>query len=209
MVKAIFFDMGGVLIDLYLDRCADAFYNVAGLKQIRSILDPWHQRGFLNDAENGTLDYDGYMKECLSLCKPGTTVETILYCQRQFFGEPSPKSINCVRRLSGEYELFLLSNNNAVSMSVLRPLFEEAGLPLDSSFKKLFLSYEMHLLKPSEAIYLKAIEESGHAPGEILFVDDSQANLDAAAKLGINTVLYSTGDDLGALLDAALARLAR
>ena len=53
MVKAIFFDMGGVLIDLYLDRCADAFYNVAGLKQIRSILDPWHQRGFLNDAENG------------------------------------------------------------------------------------------------------------------------------------------------------------
>lgn len=190
MIKAIFFDMGGVLLPLDLDRCLKAYREVAGFQDVDKYLDPCHQQGFFLDLEAGKIDYDSFMKEVLSHCAPGTTVETVFRCQKEFFGTPQPDDVALVKELSKEYDVYMLSNNNVVSMRLHIPNFEQAGLPLDKSFKKLFFSHEMRMLKPNPEIYLTAIAESGHKADECLFIDDSQRNVDGAIAVGMHSVLY-------------------
>ena len=49
MVKAIVFDIGGVLIDLDPGRCIRAFREILGYERITEILDPCHQKGIYGD----------------------------------------------------------------------------------------------------------------------------------------------------------------
>jgi len=61
--------------------------------------------------------------------------------------------------------------------------------PIFSFFKKLFLSFQMNMRKPEPEIYKKLILELNCDPSEILFIDDSVANIQAATTMGINTKL--------------------
>ena len=156
----------------------------------------------MKDAELGTIDFDSFIEQIKQHSAPGTTTETILRCHRQFYGTPDQEVVKLIRELSTKFDLYILSNNNAVAMSILYPLFAGAGMPFETSFKGLFLSYEMHLLKPGAEIFNKAIEASGCAPEEILFIDDSPSNVQGAAALGIRSALYKQGTSLRDLIEA-------
>ncbi len=208
MIKAIFFDMGGVLLPLHMDRCIEAYREIAGFKDIDKYLDPCHQHGFYLDIEAGTMDLESFFTECLKHCAPGTTRETVLRCQKAFFGTPAPEDVALVKEIAGRYDIYMLSNNNPLSMLLHIPNFEQAGLPLDKSFKKLFFSHELRLLKPDPRIYLTAIRESGREAGECLFIDDSPRNVDGAIAVGMHAVLYRPGtDNLRTLITDTLKQL--
>ena len=55
MVKAVVFDIGGVLIGLDLDRCIRAFRENLGYERITELLDPCHQKGIYGDMEAGLI----------------------------------------------------------------------------------------------------------------------------------------------------------
>ena len=200
MIKAIFFDMGGVLLPLYVKRCIDAYRDIAGFKDIEQFLDPCHQRGFFLDMEAGRIGLEEFMDECLKHCAPGTTRETVLRCHFTFFGTPDPDNVALVKELAQKYDVYMLSNNNPLSMLHHLPNFENAGLPLYDSFKELYLSHEMKLLKPDPEIFRQALMRSGHAADECLFVDDSQANVDGGNAAGMHAVLLRPGQSLRELI---------
>ncbi len=204
MIKAIYFDMGGVLLPLHLDRCVEAYREIAGFKDIDKYLDPCHQQGFFLDLEAGRITLDEFMEECLKHCAPGTTRETVFRCHDHFFGTPAPEDVVLVKELGQKYDVFLLSNNNALSMILHIPNFEKAGLPLDTSFKKMFLSHEMRLLKPDPEIYRQAIAGGGHRADECLFIDDSQKNVDGAIAAGMHAALLRPGASLREVVEANL-----
>lgn len=195
MIKAVFFDMGGVLLPLFPERCMEAYRTLAGFQDIADYLDPCHQQGIFLDIEAGRMELEAFFDECLRHCRPGTTLETIYRCQEQFFGTPQADDVALVKELSQQYDVFMLSNNNAFSMQMHVPNFENAGLPLDKSFKKLFFSHELKLLKPQPEIYHRAIKGSGHKAEECLFIDDSQRNVDGATAVGMHAVLYHPGKE--------------
>ena len=85
-----------------------------------------------------------------------------------------------------------------------RRLFEQAGAPLDKLFRKCFLSHEMKALKPSESFYKAVIEQIGLPSEQLLFIDDSQKNVDASIAAGMPAVYYEPGTDLSALLAEVL-----
>ena len=60
---------------------------------------------------------------------------------------------------------------------------------------KLFLSFELGLVKPNDDIYAKVEELSGIDPSNILFIDDREDNVMGAKNRGWN-VLRATGEDL-------------
>ena len=47
------------------------------------------------------------------------------------------------------------------------------------------------MAKPDPAIYLKTAEDLGVSPEDILFIDDREDNIQAAAALGFQTILYT------------------
>ena len=96
---------------------------------------------------------------------------------------------------------YVLSNNNPASMKYIRRMFTADGKTMDDYFDAVFLSYELHELKPSEAIFRKMIAAGGMRPEETLFIDDGQKNVDAAQRLGFAVYMPGPGEDFGHILD--------
>jgi FMN phosphatase YigB (HAD superfamily) len=87
-----------------------------------------------------------------------------------------------------------MSRDTSARTFALHPAF---GLLQD-----IVVSGEEGLVKPDPRIYAIACRRSGLAPGELLFVDDSQANIEAADALGFHTHLFADPADLGPALCA-------
>jgi putative hydrolase of the HAD superfamily len=67
-------------------------------------------------------------------------------------------------------------------------------------FSRLFFSGHLGLVKPEPEIYQHVLQELGASGDQVVFIDDRQENLDAAAKLGIRTVLHHPGVELASEL---------
>lgn len=215
MTEAIIFDLGGVLVNLDVERCKKAFIEDVGYRNIGDLLDASHQKGFYSDLEQGLISDEEFRRRILSGADPKAGV-TDADCSKEnavdhamwalLTGVDAYK-IDLLRELRKKYDLYLLSNNNGISMVRCRQLFDEAGLPMDSIFRKEFLSYRMKMLKPSVGIYRKVVSEIGIAPDKMLFIDDSRANTDVASSVGINVLFYPQGSDLKTALYARLEEL--
>ncbi|HSW98259.1 MAG TPA: HAD-IA family hydrolase [Candidatus Saccharimonadales bacterium] len=58
-------------------------------------------------------------------------------------------------------------------------------------FEAIILSGDLGVVKPDAKIYVQALEKLGVQPSEAIFVDDRQANVDAAAALGIRSLVFT------------------
>ena len=90
-------------------------------------------------------------------------------------------------------------------MVAIRGAFTADGHTMDDYFDKIYLSYELHELKPSEAIFRKVIADSGVIPSETLFIDDGRKNVDAAQALGFAVYMPAPGEDFGHLFEEITA----
>ena len=63
-------------------------------------------------------------------------------------------------------------------------------------FDHQILSCELRLIKPDAAIFRQTIERLSVRPGEVLFVDDREANVEAARALGMIAVRFQSTDRL-------------
>lgn len=188
--------MGGVLLDLNIDRCLQSFKERAGCAYIEKYLDRFHQKGFIGDMEAGKITEEEFYVRCLRHCAPGTTKEVVFNCFVDLLDGLNEEVMEVVRSLYGRYPLYILSNNNPLSIRVFKSLTDSEGNKVADYFTKFFFSFEMKLLKPCLEIYQKAVESIGLPPEEILFIDDSQVNVDAASALGIRTILYEKGKNV-------------
>ena len=107
------------------------------------------------------------------------------------------RNFDALLRLRNEgFPVALLSNTNPFMMRWARSNgFDGNGHGLDYYFDRLYLSYEMRMMKPAPEIFEAMIDGEGTDPGNILFIDDSARNCEAAAALGIRTLNPDNGGD--------------
>lgn len=204
MTKAIAFDCGGVIVDLNFDQAVNSFRTKAGWMDIENYLDPWRQKGFISDLETGKISEEEFYVECFKKCKPGTTRDIIQECFDDFLDGIPAERVNLIKALSKKYPLYVLSNNNPIALRGVKRYAAERGLDFDECFTKLFISSEMKLVKPEAPIFLKAIEEIGFEPSEIMFIDDSQRNVDGAKAVGIDARFSNNNETFKSLLQPLL-----
>lgn len=204
MAKAIIFDIGGVLVDLDMDRCIRTFRETLGFERITELLDPCHQKGIYGEMEAGKVSADEFRAAVLAESRPGCVPADVDRAIGSLLDGVRPEKAALVNRLSQRYPLYLLSNNNPISMPLCLQAMRDAGIDTDKVIKGQFISCEMKLLKPSPEFYQEAIRRVGLPAAEIVFVDDNPANVDAARAQGMDARHYVPGTDLGAVFSDLL-----
>ena len=159
--------MGGVLIDLDLEACKDAFKKNLGFQGIDDIIDACHQKGIWGDMEEGRITADQFRQTILAGSIESAVpqdvddaVGTILV------GIPEYK-VALLKRLAEDYDIYMLSNNNPIATDRAWRIFAAAGIDMDKDFRKCYLSYQMKMLKPSHEFY-KAVMDDIALPSENL-----------------------------------------
>ena len=95
--------------------------------------------------------------------------------------------------------VFAFTNTNPTHWAYLTPRF---GNVL-AEFERIFLSSSIGMRKPEARAFQHVAAEMGCAPEEILFFDDSPANVEGARAVGLQTVLVRSTDDVVAAIDTA------
>ncbi|MBC9034796.1 HAD family phosphatase [Sphingomonas sp. JC676] len=80
------------------------------------------------------------------------------------------------------------------------PPFRDREAAIFDRFRDVVVSGDEKLVKPGAAIYELALKRFGLEAAEAVFVDDSPANVEGAAKLGIHAVLFTDAMDFRAEL---------
>lgn len=91
-----------------------------------------------------------------------------------------PGAHELLTELASRYRIAALSNSN-----ILHWTRNDVVIGVQSYFERAFSSHELGMRKPDPRIFQHALTELGVAPADVVFVDDNQANVDAASALGI------------------------
>ena len=196
--------MGGVLIDLDVDACKAAFREGLGYTHADTIIDACHQKGIWGEMEEGKITADQFRQAVLTGSFESAVPQDVDDAVGAILVGISGYKVALLKRLAEDYDIYMLSNNNPIATAHARRIFASAGIDMDKDFRKCYLSYQMKMLKPSQEFY-KAVMEDIALPSEnLLFIDDSQKNVDAAIAAGMPAVFYQPGTDMTALLADAL-----
>lgn len=195
--KVLIFDLGGVVIDLFVDRTFAALVSLgvpaAMLTEQGCLMNSKmmeYDRGDITDNEMFS-----YMKSFVPAEvdeKMGAELnDEMQRVWNLMLGNVPAKKLHHLRELrEAGYRVVMLSNTNSGHWPRIEQLFVEAcgKLPAEC-FDALYLSYLMHHRKPEPEIFQSLLESEGVAAADCLFFDDSAENCAAARALGIDAVL--------------------
>ena len=191
MIRNIVFDFGGVLIDWnpeYLFR--DVFRD-------RSEMDHFLEN-ICNSDWNERQDAGRSLSEAIRTLQerhPDYHDEIRMYDEQwtTMLGGPIEENVAFLEPLKSHYRLFGLTNWSAETCPIAREMYS-----LFDRFEGIVISGEEKVKKPDERIYRVLLERYGLKPGESLFIDDRLDNVQAAERLGLQTIHLAEGKNLEA-----------
>jgi epoxide hydrolase-like predicted phosphatase len=187
-IKAILFDVGGVLVRTFDHSGRREWEKRLGLAPneleaivLNSEMGHRAQRGEISDAE--LWQWAG--------AHLGVEDEGDAFRRDFWRGDAVDQGlVQLIRELRGRYRMAVISN---ATDDLLKTL-EKYGLR--SEFDLIVGSAYEGVMKPDPAIFLKALDGLGCRPGEAVFIDDAPRNIAAAEALGIHVILFSPSLDL-------------
>lgn len=101
-------------------------------------------------------------------------------------------ALEALKSLRGKHKLILLSNTDVVRFGFVKDNFPEILI-----FDDYVLSFEVGYMKPHPEIYRLALRRAGVDAREAVFIDDLEENIFGAEAIGLKSVLYKPGTELG------------
>lgn len=111
---------------------------------------------------------------------------------------PYPGVDALLAQLKKQYQLVALTNTNCIH----GPVWQLKYTDTLHHFDHVFSSHELHARKPETAAYRHVLDYLRVQPAEAVFLDDSPANVEGAAQLGLTTILVTSYDQMSAALCA-------
>ena len=194
MVRAIIFDLGGVVVPFdfrrgYAAIAAVCPYPAAEIpKRIRTT-------DLVQRYETGQIASEAFVEELCRLLDLDVGFDEFCALWTAIFlpGALLPESL--FERLGSRYRLIALSNTNEIHFR-----HAWAHYPVLARFDELVLSYRMGCAKPDRRIYDHAVARAGCLPEECLFIDDVEAYVEGARAAGLQALRFEGYS----LLEAAL-----
>ena len=180
-----------LLLDVLDTLVVDPFFkgmhsDVFGFESIDEFFAAKDNQAYL-DFETGAMTeaecFDRYFLDGRAVDVPALRA----YLRRKYKFVPKIEPLLAELQALPAVELHVLSNYGPWWTLI------EEELALSRYVPWTFVSCQTGVRKPEPAAFQIALDRLGVAPGEVVFVDDSQTNVDAAAALGMRAV-RATGD---------------
>ena len=195
IIKNIIFDLGGVLVGLDSERCIDAFKKIGAYK-VADYVEGHRTEDLFYDTEVGNISQHDFCNEVRRISECSARDEDIVWAWNQLLTViPDEKKRRLLELHDKGFRLFLLSNTNEMHWTYCaEELFPYKHWIAEDYFEGIYLSYELHKIKPQEDIFRTVLADAGIKAEETLFIDDSKENCDAAHALGIHTFVNEDFD---------------
>lgn len=201
MIKQIWFDFGNVFIPIFPNLAQENFekHSVQLTQEEIKLLN--------NSLETGKLEDSEFFETIASSCKYLKSPSSIEKGWNELLGTLTDQNL-FLKKLKQRYTLCLVSNTNITHIKTIK---KDSGPFLWNNFirqfEALFLSYEIGYRKPNPAYFNHALKQLNINPNAVLFIDDSDENIEAANKLGFKTLKFNLQEeDLRQKLTAFLAK---
>jgi glucose-1-phosphatase len=194
MIKNIIFDFGGVIIPI--DPMAYAGGMIAlGCKDISALHERFMKEQVYIRFEKGEMSPEEFRMMLRTGLDNHATDEQLDRAWNLILGKIPPHRVKFLEEIKLKYRTFLLSNTNKIHYDHYQEQFciTYSYSSLDDLFEKAYYSFQLKLYKPDPAIFEFVLKDSGLEPAETLFIDDYQANVEAAGKLGLQTFHLTDG----------------
>lgn len=185
MLKAIIFDVGGVLIRTHSRTGREKWAAQVGMK-------PFDFEQFVFSGESGRQTQLGqktstahwhWLGDYFNLTKTQLAEMRHDFFDGDALNEPLVEQIKRLRQAG--YRTGLLSNFTDDARHVWTEVY-----PFIQYFDGMVISAEVGLLKPDPQIYYLAAESLGVAVTEALFIDDFAENIEGAKAVGMQTLHF-------------------
>lgn len=202
-LTTLIFDFGGVLINLDLPLCINKLKEI-GATGVEKYLSNFGQSDFFLQWEKGEIGLREFRENIRAISSGQPSDDEIDAAWMAFLQDIPAEKIELLKQLRSRYRILMLSNTNPLHIEQsARTAFEAHGTTMNELFDKCYLSYEIGLTKPGREIFEYLLNDAGVEPGECLFLDDGQKNIDTARAMGFQTRLVSPGESLDFLTELA------
>lgn len=185
MIKTIIFDIGGVLLtDTWSDELRYTYAKFLRIseRELGKVFEPWWLK-----LRVGKISENQYWQGMLAALGLEADLSEMRKIMRGSF-KINDNVLKLAEKLRGAgYQLLALTNHGKEWLN-----FEKKKFGLDKLFDGFVTSFGVGKAKPNIAIYRWAIKEYNLVPAETIYIDDSQKNTQAAARLGFQTILFES-----------------
>ena len=190
-IDTLVFDYGGVIVNLDQKKVQEALCRV-GVGAIKQLIHAKEIKRLTRDFIDGLIPTDVTLEKMLALCHKSTTKDDLRHILRSLCGDLPESRLKTLHELKKRFRILLLSNINDVLWDYSKSEIRNQGYEPEDCFDGFFLSYEMGVAKPDEAIYSMMISEASLNPSRTLYFDDRENNYHAGLSLGFQSVLVPT-----------------
>lgn len=184
MIKAVFFDMAGVIFTDTFKQSLDEYGKELGLPAGK-MYEVIHDHEGWKDFTLGNITEDEY----LSMCEKRAGVfsfdrrKFVKYIDKSMVQNPAV--IDFVKQLSSAYTVGVITNN---PKEWFERFLKRAWLK--DTIKVRAVSSYIHVRKPDKKIFEYALRQAGVKGEEAVYVDDRPDRVQGAHELGINVVVF-------------------
>lgn len=187
-IKAVVFDIGNVLIEWQPERFYDG---VIGAERRTAFFDAIDLHA-MNDRVDQGQNFTQVITDTAA-AHPDWADEVMMWHDRwiEMAAPVIDHSVRLLRALRRAGQpVFALSNFGVETFEI-----GVREYPFLEEFDQRYISGHMRVTKPDPEIYRMLEEDCGIPPEMLLFADDRQENIDAAAARGWQTHLFTTPQD--------------
>ena len=200
-LKNIIFDFGGVIIPVDTMAYATGIQEL-GCNNLSGLYEHFLEEQVYSRFEKGEMSPAKFRSLIRAGLDRQVSDEQIDQAWNLMLGEIPAHRVAFLEKLKTKYRTFLLSNTNKIHYDHYQAQFiKKYDFPsLDNLFEKAYYSFRLGLYKPDPAIFEFVIRDSGLNVEETLFIDDARPNVEAAKRLGFQTIQLLDGMEVADLI---------
>lgn len=209
-IRNIIFDFGGVLLDIDYQLTYTELGRVLGYPGEPSEITD-ELKDILIRFEKGEMGTESFIWSLQRVSKKNVPQgDAIIRAWNAMLIGWYPGTFRLLDKLGKKYNLFLLSNTNALHINwVHKDLKTRHNMNNFEQrfFEKVYYSHEIGMRKPDSEIYQFVTEDAKLIPEETIFIDDLPENILGAKNVGWALYNHTPNDNLEEILCSTLKLL--